>query len=157
MATAARADFKVRIDTVDRAARASKVRGCAVLPIFAFMHFALHCHWQNQQHAVVSCTSDVTTDIMAPHKCGTNTLQLVDRFKPSTAPATLSRNVRGTLREHGSADGFDGQCSQTSCLVVTWCEMSLLLWRTFSALQRRVERCTSAAAADHANLHKRGR
>ena len=70
MATAARAGLKVRIDTVDRVARASKVRGCAVLPIFAVVHFALHCQWQNEQHCMVSCTSDVTTGIMAPHKCG---------------------------------------------------------------------------------------
>ena len=70
MATAARADFKVRINTVDRAARAIKVRGCLVLPLLAVMHFTLRCHWQHQQHCVVSCTSDVTTDIMAPHKCG---------------------------------------------------------------------------------------
>ena len=67
MATAARAGLKVRINTVNRAARASKLRGCAVLPIFAYTHFALHCHWQHRQHCLMSCTSDVITDIMAPH------------------------------------------------------------------------------------------
>ena len=52
MATTARAGLKVRIDTVDRVARASKVRGCAVLPVLAYTHFALHCHWQHQQHCL---------------------------------------------------------------------------------------------------------
>ena len=55
-----------------------------------------------------------------------------------------------------SADGSDGRCLQISCLVGTWCEMSLLLWRTFSALQRCVQRGASATA-DHAAQHKRGR